>query len=301
MSATREENLDAIATAMRCAKSLLFITGAGVSADSGLPTYRGIGGLYEEAETPEGRPIEEVLSGETMREEPALTWKYIHQIEAACRGSTFNRAHALIAEVEERFTRVWVLTQNVDGLHRRAGSRNVIDIHGDVHDILCPRCSYRENVEDYSALEALPLCPRCSHPLRPDVVLFGELLPSAKVSTMERDLERGFDMVFTIGTTSLFPYIARPVLEAARLGKPTVEINPGETFVSRVVSIKLALGAADACATELARVFRVPRARSRRRGLRPARSPPYTGCVGTTSSRACRSKARRARRDGAAG
>jgi NAD-dependent deacetylase len=71
----------------------------------------------------------------------------------------------------------------------------VIDIHGDVHDILCPRCS---------------------HPLRPDVVLFGELLPSAKVSTMERELERGFDMVFTIGTTSLFPYIARPVLEAAR-------------------------------------------------------------------------------------
>lgn len=179
---------------MRRAKSLLFITGAGVSADSGLPTYRGIGGLYEEAETPEGRPIEEVLSGETMREEPALTWKYIHQIEAACRGSTFNRAHALIAEVEERFTRVWVLTQNVDGLHRKAGSRNVIDIHGDVHDILCPRCSYRENVEDYSALEALPLCPRCSHPLRPDVVLFGELLPSAKVSTMERELERGFDI-----------------------------------------------------------------------------------------------------------
>jgi NAD-dependent deacetylase len=247
VSSRLEEKLDAVASAMQEVRSLLFVTGAGISADSGLPTYRGIGGLYEEADTPEGRPIEDVLSGETMRDEPALTWKYIHQIEAACRGATFNPAHTLIAEAEERFERVWVLTQNVDGLHRKAGSRHVIDIHGDVHEILCPQCGYRETLEDYSALAPLPLCPRCSHALRPDVVLFGELLPLAKVATMEKELERGFDMVFSIGTTSVFPYISRPVLEAARLGRPTVEINPGETFVSRVVSTKLTLGAAEAC------------------------------------------------------
>jgi NAD-dependent deacetylase len=200
-----ERELETVASFLRGASSVLFITGAGISADSGLPTYRGIGGLYEEADTPEGIPIEEALSGEMMRRHPALTWKYIHQIEASARGASFNRAHAILAEAERRFERVWVLTQNVDGLHLRAGSKNVIDIHGDVHHLLCTGCENRATVEDYSHLAPLPLCPDCGEALRPDVVLFGELLPLSKVETLERELLRGFDVVFSIGTTSVFP------------------------------------------------------------------------------------------------
>ncbi|HJS75294.1 MAG TPA: Sir2 family NAD-dependent protein deacetylase, partial [Vicinamibacteria bacterium] len=86
-----EKRLESVASVLRTASSVLFITGAGISADSGLPTYRGIGGLYEEAETPEGIPIEEALSGGMMRRNPALTWKYIHQIEASARGASYNR------------------------------------------------------------------------------------------------------------------------------------------------------------------------------------------------------------------
>jgi len=93
-----ERGLETAAAFLRGASSVLFITGAGISADSGLPTYRGIGGLYEEAETPDGISIEEALSGEMMRRRPALTWKYIHQIEASARGVSFNRAHAILAE-----------------------------------------------------------------------------------------------------------------------------------------------------------------------------------------------------------
>lgn len=232
---------------MRRARSLLFITGAGVSADSGLPTYRGIGGLYNDADTVEGIPIEQALSGEMLRNDPALTWKYIHQIERAARGASHNRAHTMLAEAEKRYERVCVLTQNVDGLHRRAGSRNVIDIHGDIHELLCTRCDYRRSVDDYEALAPLPTCPRCMAALRPDVVLFGELLPSAKVALMETELSRGFDVVFSIGTTSVFPYIARPVIDAKRHGIPTVEINPGESLVSSDVDIRIPLGAVDAC------------------------------------------------------
>ena len=103
-----DEKLDAVASFLKKARSVLFITGAGISADSGLPTYRGIGGLYEDADTPEGIPIEDALSGEMMRRNPGLTWKYIHQIESSSRGASFNRAHAVLAEAEERFERVTV-------------------------------------------------------------------------------------------------------------------------------------------------------------------------------------------------
>jgi len=254
MSSTLDERLDAVVTYLRKAKSILFITGAGISADSGIPTYRGIGGLYDDVDTEEGIPIEAALSGEMMREDPAVTWKYIHQIERASRGASYNRAHAVLAEAEHRYERVWVLTQNVDGFHRLAGSENVIDIHGDIHTLLCTMCEERTVVDDYSGLAPLPSCPACREPLRPDVVLFGELLPFEKVERMHRELEKGFDLVFSIGTTSVFPYISRPVLDARARGKPTVEINPTDTLISTDVDVKLPLGAVKACEALWARL-----------------------------------------------
>ena len=172
--------------------------------------------------------------------------RVVGQIEAASRGASFNRAHEVLSAFQKRFERVWILTQNVDGFHRKAGSTNVIDIHGDVHRILCTSCDYRMTVDDYTGLSPLPMCPECPEPLRPDVVLFGELLPIEKVELMERELDRGFDVVFSIGTTSVFPYIVRPVLDAKQRGKATVEINPGTTMLSGEVDVQLPLGAVEA-------------------------------------------------------
>jgi NAD-dependent deacetylase len=98
-------------------RSILFITGAGISADSGLPTYRGIGGLYNDKVTEDGIPVEMALAGETLEKRPEVTWKYLSQIEKNCRNAKFNRGHEVIAEMEKRFERVWVLTQNIDGFH----------------------------------------------------------------------------------------------------------------------------------------------------------------------------------------
>ena len=246
MKESIDDKLDRVADALAQASRVLFVTGAGISAASGIPTYRGIGGLYNDADTPEGIPIEEALSGEMLRREPAVTWRYIHQIERASRGASYNRAHAFCAAMESRLPHVCVLTQNVDGFHREAGSENVIDIHGDVHDVFCTTCSYRTRLDDYTSLAPLPLCPECNHPLRPDVVLFGELLPVGKVEHMSRELEAGFDLVFSIGTTSVFPYIMQPVIEAARRGDLTVEINPGSTTVSSEVHVRLQTGAVEA-------------------------------------------------------
>ena len=244
MSEIDPQTTAAIVSAMRRAHRLLFITGAGISADSGLPTYRGIGGLYNDNLTAEDLPIELALSGEMMAVAPHIPWKYIHQIEKSCRGACFNKAHAIIAELESHFDNVCVLTQNVDGFHREAGSRNLIEIHGDIHDLYCTACDYQATVPDYSGLTIPPPCPRCQAVLRPRVVLFGEVLPSAVVERLYDELDQGFDMVFSVGTTSVFPYIAQPVIEASRLGIPTVEINPGQTAVTRFVDFKIAAGAA---------------------------------------------------------
>ncbi len=229
---------------LRQSHSLLFITGAGLSADSGLPTYRGVGGLYDAQETEEGVPIETLLSGEVFATRPELTWKYLLQVERAGRDARPNRGHEVIAEMERRFERVWVLTQNVDGLHRRAGSRNVIDIHGDLHQIRCTRCAYEQPVNDYEGFAIPPRCPACGSVLRPDVVLFGERLPARQLAAYQAETARGFDLVLSVGTTSVFPYISAPVLDAYHFRKPSVEINPGDTDVTEFVTVKLPLGAA---------------------------------------------------------
>jgi len=239
-------SIDRVVEFLASARGLLFITGAGISADSGLPTYRGIGGLYDVEVTEEGFPIEEVLSGRMMQVRPELTWKYLAEIGRAALGARFNRGHEVIAEMEAHFDRVWTLTQNVDGFHRQAGSKNVIDVHGDMHELHCTACEFRRTVRGFTELSIPPRCPDCEAILRPDVVLFGEMLPTEKVERLYRELAVGFDVVFTVGTSSVFPYIAEPVLRASHLGVPTVEINPGSSDVSSLVDVKLAMGAAKA-------------------------------------------------------
>ena len=238
--------LDAVVRRLDGARRLLFITGAGISADSGLPTYRGVGGLYDSADPDGGLTIEGILSGPTLRRDPALCWRHIAQIEARCRGALPNLAHRVVARLQDRY-QVTVLTQNVDGLHTRAGSDPVIEIHGRIHRLRCTAaCGWHDEVEDYSSLTVPPICPDCGAIVRPDVVLFGEALPQQAVGDLRRTLRRSFDVVFSVGTTSAFPYISGPVVDQVREGGLAVEINPGRTAVSSVVTHRLAAGAAEA-------------------------------------------------------
>jgi NAD-dependent deacetylase len=240
VTALFEKQIEGITDILRHSLTILFITGAGISAESGLPTYRGISGLYNQKETEDGIRIEEALSGTMMRDNPEITWKYLAQMEKACRGKSYNRAHEVIALLEKKFERVCVLTQNVDGFHHKAGSTNVIDIHGSLNDLYCLHCRYEIEVADYNGLEIPPVCPKCKYQMRPDVVLFEEYLSPAKTQRLSEEFQKGFDVVFSIGTTSVFPYIAQPVLAAQRAGIPTIEINPARTAVSDFVKIKLA-------------------------------------------------------------
>ena len=220
-----------IAEELSRAHRVLFVTGAGISADSGLPTYRGVGGLYNDGTTEDGLPIEDALSGECLAVRPEITWKYLAQIEHNCHGVEPNAAHRAIAALESR-GEVVVLTQNIDGLHLKAGSSRVIEIHGTLEERHCAHCGAEADAGDRAVP---PRCAQCGKIVRPKVVLFGEMLPGAALECLYRELARGFDMVFVIGTTAVFPYIAEPVMQAVRAGVPTVEINPARTRLSGMV------------------------------------------------------------------
>lgn len=239
-----------VANCLRQAERILFITGAGISADSGLPTYRGIGGLYEERHTEDDVPIEAAMSGMMFQIRPELTWKYLWQIGSTCYHARPNRAHEIIARIQQDKPKAWVLTQNIDGLHRVAGTRNLIEMHGYAFELYCPQCRHPYDFEaifpnGQPSSEFPPRCqqPQCSGVIRPNVTLFGELTPLEAQMKLQAVLARGLDLVISIGTSSSFPYIVAPVYTP---GIPTVEINPTRTVISDIVTYRIALGASEA-------------------------------------------------------
>ena len=236
--------LKSVSDELRSARRLLFITGAGISADSGLPTYRGVGGLYNNEATEDGLEIEDALSGDCLLTHPEITWKYLLQIQQNCQTVVPNAAHRAIAALETSHE-VVVLTQNIDGLHTQAGSSRVIEIHGNQAVRYCMRCHAPADADDRTLP---PRCAHCGGVVRPGVVLFGESLPEAALITLQEELDQGFDLIFVIGTTAVFPYIAAPVMQAVRQGIPTVEINPARTRLSSQVRYYLPLGAVEAFA-----------------------------------------------------
>ena len=131
-------------------------------------------------------------------------------------------------------------TQNIDGLHQRAGSTAIIELHGNLRRVICLHCDYRVYRETFEGMVPLPLCPKCGHVLRPDAVLYEEMLPESALDQFQQEQNKGFDLIFSVGTTSVFDYVAYPIMMAARRGIPTVEINPEPTPLSDLVLFRFA-------------------------------------------------------------
>jgi NAD-dependent deacetylase len=179
-----------------------------------------------------------------------------------------NAGHEALAQLAPHYHRFTVLTQNVDGLHGAAGQPDLIEIHGNLQQLHCAACPYETRVADYARLAIPPHCPRCSGPVRPRVVLFGEALPEAALARLEHVLDEGSDLVLSVGTSSSFPYVAAPVLAAARSGLPTAEINPGDSEISGCVRHRIRERAGPA----LRAVADAVLARLARRGARDGRT-----------------------------
>lgn len=255
-----ERTLDDVARRLSDAERILFVTGAGLSADSGLPTYRGVGGLYEDRDTDDGVPIEVALSGSMFAIRPDLTWRYLWEIGASCAGAEPNDAHGFIARLTRERPESWVLTQNVDGLHRRADTRNLVELHGHAFDLLCSRCGREQDtaglINGYSgAPPDLPPRCECGGVVRPDVVLFEEALPAKAVEALDRLESMRFDVVLAVGTSAMFGYVVRPITRASAAGVPTVEINPGTTDLTNFVRFRLPVPASEAARRLAARLW----------------------------------------------
>jgi NAD-dependent deacetylase len=225
---------ESLRRALASVRSVGVITGAGISAESGIPTYRGKGGVYDDPEL--GDRVMEDVSGHTLASDPDRTWRTVARMALHSQRAEPNAAHRAIAAIEQKVERFVLLTQNVDGLHQRAGSRNVIDIHGNSFETLCMKCGEQGRMDTMEGVDAAPRCGRCGGILRPDVVLFGELLPMHKYQRILEEFHyRAPDLVLAVGTSALFPYIIEPVLVARRLGRLTVEVNPEPSTVTPLV------------------------------------------------------------------
>ena len=236
-----ERAIQQVAQQLKQAERILLITGAGLSADSGLPTYRGLGGLYN-GHTAEGLPIEAALSGSMLQRDPALCWKYLAELGKACLGAQANAGHYAIAELQRRKPQCWLLTQNIDGYHRAAGSpmERVIEIHGELAPLYCQSCGAVDaELAEHLERPLPPKCRQCAGVLRPPVVLFEEMLPEQAIDTLYDEVRKGFELVISIGTSASFPYIVEPLLRARQNGGFTVEINPQRTDLSARVDVHL--------------------------------------------------------------
>ncbi|MCS7046263.1 MAG: NAD-dependent deacylase [Gemmataceae bacterium] len=201
------------------ARRLAVLTGAGISAESGIATFRGAGGLWE------GYRVEDVATPRAFQRDPALVWRFYNLRRANLASVAPNPGHHALAMLERRFPpgNFTLITQNVDGLHQAAGSRNVLEIHGAIRRVRCTGCGLNED-RGTAPLPDLPKCERCGALLRPDVVWFEEMLP-ADVWRRADEAVRASNCLLVVGTSAVV-YPAAGLIDVARAGgSDIIEVN----------------------------------------------------------------------------
>ncbi len=210
---------------LKSAKSVVFFTGAGISAESGISTFRGKDGIWNKL-----RP-EELANFDSFMRNPDMVWEWYQYRRKIINDSHPNRAHLAIAESEKLFDKVSVVTQNVDNLHGRAGSNTIYELHGNIERNFCVKCGAFYNSADYNFTEQAPRCEKCGGLVRPDVVWFGEMLPQEVFAEAEKAAEWS-DICFVVGTSAVVYPAAYIPLTAKKNGSYIVEVNIEETDLS---------------------------------------------------------------------
>lgn len=218
---------------LRAAASVAVLTGAGVSAESGVATFRGAGGLWE------GHRVEDVATPFAFARDPVLVWRFYNARRANLRAVRPNPGHYALVDLEKRFpaSRFAVLTQNVDGLHRAAGSRRVFELHGSIARVRCTGCGVIED-RGGTELAELPTCDQCGQLLRPDIVWFHEPLPEDVWA--EAELAAAQCQCFLVVGTSAVVYPAAGLIDVARsVCASVIEVNLAETAASHAADMGL--------------------------------------------------------------
>lgn len=225
---------------IHASRHLAVLTGAGVSKESGVPTFREAqSGLWAQYDP------EELATPSAFRANPKLVWEWYEWRRSLLRKAKPNLGHYALAALEKRKPDMQIITQNVDDLHEQAGSRHVIHLHGNIAQSKCSRnCQGAPTLVDVNSLEwdramGPPPCPYCGQEVRPDVVWFGETLPAdelgaAKIASVECDL------MLVVGTSGLVSPASSIPDYAKQSGATIIEINPDYSMITRIADIKLA-------------------------------------------------------------
>jgi len=234
---TTEGAAQRLAELIRQAKSVVALTGAGISVPSGIPDFRSPQtGLWSQVD-----PME-VAHISVFRRDPERFWSFYGRRFDALEDKRPNRAHAILAALEREGRLDAVITQNIDRLHGRAGSRQVIEVHGSIASSSCLRCGGRFPLDEVRRRQALaangvPLCD-CEAPLKPDVVLFGELLPVAAIERAEQ-LAAAADLLLCIGSSlEVYPVAGLPELTLAAGGRIAI-ITQGPTRLDHLAAVRM--------------------------------------------------------------
>jgi len=219
-------------------KHLVALTGAGVSAESGIPTFRGKDGLWNKYSP------EELANPQAFAKDPEKVWRwYAWRMEKVFSAEP-NKAHYAFAELERLGILKCLITQNVDDLHERAGSRNVIHLHGSLRVVKCTSCENSFEAQEPPKIPPLPKCDKCGSLLRPGVVWFGEMLPPDVLERAMREVEKA-DVIIVAGTSAVVQPAASLPLIVKRNGGVIIEINPDETPLTPIADYSLRIKAGE--------------------------------------------------------
>jgi NAD-dependent deacetylase len=231
-----ETRIETVAALVRKAQSVVALTGAGISVESGIPAFRGSQGLWEKYDPMEYAHID------ALRAHPEKVWRMLRELQTIVERATPNSAHRCLARMEEMGHLRAIITQNIDHLHQSAGSRHVIEFHGSGHQFACLSCGQRM-AREHVDLSYLPPRCLCGGVLKPDVVFFGEPIPwRALVQAQEES--KHCNVMMVVGTSAVvapacdMPYIAR------ERGAKVIEINTEETPLTRSVTDVMLKGSA---------------------------------------------------------
>jgi NAD-dependent deacetylase len=213
----------ALINRLKEAENVVFFTGAGISAESGIPTFRGKDGIWNKLKP------EELANFNAFMRNPEMVWEWYKYRRKIVHEAQPNEGHKIIAKMQDIFKNVTVVTQNVDNLHRRAGSKNVYELHGNIERNYCIKCKTFYN-EDLDIEDKVPRCS-CGGLIRPDVVWFGEMLPEDQFEGGEKASMMA-DVFFVAGTAGVVYPAASMIFIAKRSGAYVVEVNIEETEVS---------------------------------------------------------------------
>jgi NAD-dependent deacetylase len=215
-------SVDRLAQLLRERQPCVVLTGAGISTESGIPDFRSASGIWEQYDP------SEVAHIDSLRRDPARVWEfYALRLDALAQAEP-NDGHRALARLEEHGWIRAIVTQNVDGLHQRAGSRDVVEVHGSLHEAQCLACGVRMPIGDAIASLPVPACPDCGEVLKPGVVMFGELLP---VEALERarQLAAEAGLLLVVGSSLEVQPVAGLPGETLAAGGALSLVNRGET------------------------------------------------------------------------